>query len=76
MSTINHLQTYPLQLAGPDLRALGVEGDGEARVEALVLLVHRRGLSAVVHRVPMVLVGAVAEVHPGDGNLWLDRCST
>ena len=30
--------THPLQEAGPDLRALGVQGDGQAWVHAVLLL--------------------------------------
>ena len=67
------MHPYPLQKASPYLRALGVECDGEARVEALVLLVLLRSLPAVVHRVAVVLVGAVAEVHPGDVHASIDH---
>ena len=71
--TAKFARHYPLQQASPDFRALGVECDGEARVEALVLLVRLGRLPAVVHGVAVVLVGTVAEVHPGDVHAGVDH---
>ena len=65
--------SYPSQKTSPDLRSLGVQRDGQARVKALLVLVELGGLAAVVDGVAVVLVGAVGEVHAGDVHAGLQH---
>ena len=65
--------SYPSQKTSPDLWSLGVQRDGQARVEALLVLVELGGLAAVVDGVAVVLVGAVGEVHAGNVHASVDH---
>lgn len=69
----NPLETYPFEESGTDLGSLGVQGDGDGYAEAVPLGQVLLGLAYVGDGLGVVLVRAVAEVHPGDVHAGLDH---
>ena len=68
---------YPLALASPVIGHLHLEDHGLRWQHAPAVLGHRTpdGRWALLHRDRTVTAAIVDELHPGDGEAWLDLCA-
>jgi phytoene dehydrogenase-like protein len=69
---------YPLAAASATIESFGLEEHGLRWVHAPAVLGHPTpdGAWAVLHRDREVTAGLMEAQHPGDGEAWLDLCST
>lgn len=69
---------YPLAAVSPTIRSFGLEAHGLAWTHAPAVLGHPTpdGRWALQHRDRELTAGWMDEAHAGDGERWLDLCST
>ena len=67
---------YPLAVASPVLRSLGLDRFGLRWTHAPAVLAHPTddGRAAVLHRDPAATAASLEEFAAGDGDAWLDLC--
>jgi phytoene dehydrogenase-like protein len=69
---------YPLAAASPTIRSFGLEQHGLEWVHAPAVMANpvHQDQWAVLHRDRDTTAGLMEELHPGDGEAWLDLCAT